>query len=213
MHNLVYIIAFVAFFLLLLYALTGEPGGARAAEGFAEPASGGKEQEKRTLERLVMRANALLKHLEAKAPSDARVERFRERWSGNLQLISDAPPDPTRQHHAAFTLDKQDIYMCVRDPRSGALHGDDVSMFVLVHELAHLVSEDFGHESEFWDNMSFLLYHAERAKLSDGRTPVYTDQEFERRSSAERTVTFCGQAITRSPLPCDQRLRPASCSE
>jgi len=38
-------------------------------------------------------------------------------------------------------------------------------LFVAIHELGHLMTKSIGHNTEFWDNMRFLLKEAISANL------------------------------------------------
>ena len=38
-------------------------------------------------------------------------------------------------------------------------------MFVLVHELAHLMTDDIGHTNKFWNNMAYLLKKSNEINL------------------------------------------------
>ena len=44
---------------------------------------------------------------------------------------------------------------------------DNTILFVIIHELAHVMSLSVGHTEEFWSNMKFLLEQAESINLYD----------------------------------------------
>ena len=57
-------------------------------------------------------------------------------------------------------------------------------IFVLLHELAHLMSKKYGHGKEFQDNFSYLT----RKAVEQG---IYKYQNFKENSSS-----YCGTVIT-----------------
>jgi len=116
-------------------------------------------------------------------PKDERLQRIREKWSGTL---SETPP---HADNVAYSLGKNSIYICVRE-KSGALADINTSMFVLLHELAHVATVSIGHTKEFWRNMQYLLELAEE-------TGVYTYVDHD-----ESDESLCGRVLGTNPLSC-----------
>ena len=115
-------------------------------------------------------------------PGDPRIRAIRERWDGTLSEVEAAD-------EVAFSVDKASIHVCLRDS-AGRLEDLNTSMFVLIHELAHVATHDYGHSPEFWANMRFLLEAAERLGLY-----AYEDYDTSK-------ATFCGHPLGSSPLTC-----------
>jgi hypothetical protein len=134
------------------------------------------------LAQLEMRLRRFLEASEAIAPGDARLANIRSRWNGTL---AETPGGKD----IAYSIGKDSVYVCVRDT-AGALDDINTCMFILVHELAHLATDDWGHVPEFWTNMKFLLELAEK-------TGAYKYQDFE-----AGLVTYCGRPLGGSPLSC-----------
>jgi hypothetical protein len=133
---------------------------------------------------LELRVRRFLDRAQEYAPGDPRVRRVKERWNGTL---AETPQD----RDVAYSVGKDAIHLCVRSAEeAGGLEPENTSMFVLMHELAHLATDEYGHPPEFWSNMRFLLELAER-------TGSYAYQDFE----ANR-VSYCGHAMASSPLTC-----------
>lgn len=61
-------------------------------------------------------------------------------------------------------------------------------MFVAIHELAHIATDEVGHTHQFWDNFKFLLQCAIKTK-------VYRSVDYRK-----YPVTLCGSEIKRNPL-------------
>ena len=128
------------------------------------------------------RLRRLLEGAARVVPGDRRVEAIRARWDGTLSEVQAAD-------EVAFSVDKASVHVCLRDA-AGRLEDLNTSMFVLLHELAHVATDDYGHSPEFWDNMRFLLELAERLGL-------YRYEDY-----GAQQVTFCGQPLGASPLTC-----------
>lgn len=116
-------------------------------------------------------------------PNDPRFERIRERWSGTL---SETPP---HADNVAYSLGKNSIYICVRE-KDGKLTDINTSMFVLLHELAHVATVSVGHTKEFWKNMKYLLEVAEATGVYK-----YVDHD-------ETTESLCGRVLGTNPISC-----------
>lgn len=68
----------------------------------------------------------------------------------------------------AYSLNKgEEICLCLREPENELIIIDDMNtlMFVLVHELAHLMTDDIGHTNKFWNNMAYLLKKSSEINL------------------------------------------------
>lgn len=136
------------------------------------------------------RVRDFLDRAEARAPGDPRLLNIRKRWNGTLSETTD-------DAEVAYSLDKGSISVCVRAP-GGGLEPENTSMFVLLHELAHIATDTYGHKPEFWANMRFLL------ELADV-TGSYSYQNFDLQA-----VSYCGKPLRDSPLTCVKDKRCAS---
>jgi hypothetical protein len=129
-----------------------------------------------------LRVKDFLARAEAYAPGDRRLQNIRARWDGTL---SEAPVDA----EVAYSIGKGSISVCVRG-EDGSLEPENTTMFVLLHELAHVGTDSYGHRPEFWANMRFLMELAEAVGS-------YTYQDFD---AAEQS--YCGRRLYGSPLSC-----------
>lgn len=157
--------------------LTGKEYRVKNMEGFQAVAD--------RLAFMELRVREFLDGAEAYAPGDPRLANIRRRWNGTLE---ETPNDAD----VAYSVGKDTISVCVRG-QTGALESENTCMFVLLHELAHVATDRYGHTAEFWSNMRLLLELAER-------TGTYTYQDFD--SSA---TSYCGRPLAGSPLSCVKR--------
>lgn len=159
-------------------------------------------EEYKMLNELIDKTNALLKYSvalinEGLIKNHSVIEcikQFAERWKGMVQRM-----DYQKTQDAAITIDKTDVYICLRDKRTGALHSIESAMFVLIHEIAHMSTTNVGHTPDFWTNMKYLLVLASEAKDVNGDI-VLPPQDFE-----SKPVMYCGKKITGSPDSCIQK--------
>ncbi len=146
-----------------------------------------------------LRVRDFLDKAQSYAPGDHRLTNIARRWNGTL---SETPND----EDVAYSVAKDSISVCVRSQGGGAvaLEPENTTMFVLIHELAHIGTDKYGHPPEFWSNMRFLLELAEATKS-------YSYQDFD-----SETMTYCGRKLAASPLSCvkngacSSELRPAA---
>ena len=124
--------------------------------------------------RLQHRVQLLLKHLAQNHPHDPRVKRLLKR-----SLRTRIQPSQTAE---TFTMNKgESIHICLQK-------GDlNTFMFVLIHEMAHVMSLSTHHTPEFWSNFKFLLREA-------ARVHIYTPVDY-----THTPVSYCAMKITSNP--------------
>lgn len=119
--------------------------------------------------------------------ADPPIRRFVERFNPESLVENDMGSDST-----AYSENKGDvIVVCLRDktqPPRFPLIDKNTLMFVLLHEMAHLMTETIGHTPEFWSNFRKILHDS----IQVG---VYTQVNY-----AKSPVSYCGMTITDSPL-------------
>lgn len=143
-----------------------------------------KERVADTLAEMELRVRRFLVAAEKLYPDDVRIRNIRRRWNGTLSET----PDHARD--IAYSVGKDAVFVCVRTPDGADVEDMNTCMFVLLHELAHVATSDWGHPPVFWSNMRWLLEVAET-------TGHYVYQDFE----ANKT-TYCGRQLGGNPLTC-----------
>ena len=59
---------------------------------------------------------------------------------------------PNKSNHIAYTINKNNLYICLRD-KSGEFEDQyNRIYFVTMHELAHIITKSVGHTEEYWNN-------------------------------------------------------------
>ena len=118
---------------------------------------------------------------------DPPVTRFLQRFTPDVFVENDMTSKDT-----SYSENKgQKIVVCLRDkknPPKYPLIDENTIMFVMLHEMAHLMTETIGHTQEFWANFKRILQDAVQVGIY---TPV---------NYAQRPTPYCGMTITDSPI-------------
>jgi hypothetical protein len=119
-----------------------------------------------------------------KYPDENNVKRLKEKF--NVEQIREAEHE---KDSTSYTINKGEMmHLCLREKNRGkTLHDQNLLMFVIIHELAHIASESVGHNAEFYDNFKFLLKEA--VELG-----VYHPVNFH-----TNPVKYCGIDVTNNP--------------
>ena len=79
------------------------------------------------------------------------------------------------------------LFLFVNRDKNNTLVDLNTITFVAVHELSHLMNDEYGHEQKFWDLMKFILSEI----IPEG---FYNYQDFH-----NNPVNYCGTKITDTP--------------
>lgn len=117
--------------------------------------------------------------------ADPRVKTMVERFNPNNMMENDLADDST-----SYSENKgEKIVVCLRQKSDGYPFVDENTiMFVILHEMAHLMTTTVGHTPEFWTNFRRILQDA-------SAVGVYKPINY-----SKSPVTYCGMNITDSPL-------------
>jgi hypothetical protein len=74
---------------------------------------------------------------------------------------------PIIEGDSSYTENKSVISLCLKDPTTGAYYSMNVLMYVVLHELAHVLTKSHGHGAEFRKKFSELLREAANRKIYD----------------------------------------------
>jgi hypothetical protein len=119
--------------------------------------------------------------------ADPPVSRFIQRFSPDVFVENDMSSSDT-----SYSENKgQKIVVCLRDKKSPPqypLIDKNTIMFVMLHEMAHLMTETIGHTQEFWTNFRRILQDAVQVGIYH---PV---------NYAQSPTPYCGMTITDTPI-------------
>ena len=89
--------------------------------------------------------------------------------------------------YTSYSVNKgEKISICVRHEDNKFID-DNIIVFVVIHELAHVMTKSIGHTKEFWDYMAYLLEKGE--KIGSYKPENYK----------EKPVDYCGMEINSTP--------------
>jgi hypothetical protein len=79
----------------------------------------------------------------------------------------------------SYTINKEKIYLCLHDKKTGHMYDKNMLTYVLIHEMAHVLntgnadpSEDIGHTDAFYAVFDKLLKKAEQVGVYDPSLPL-----------------------------------------
>lgn len=116
--------------------------------------------------------------------------------TATLILLDKYDPDvlfennPVGKENTSYVSNKgESIAFCLREKKTGEnnLHHWNSVQFVALHEISHIITEEYGHGAEFWRNFKFMIEEAVDAGLY---TPVDYKQHPE---------SYCGVFINYNP--------------
>jgi hypothetical protein len=137
-----------------------------------------------TLARMKNMSALLLKHLNTKYPDKSEIHF----------LSSNFRPDcfsekSSYQYGTSYSLNKgEQIVLCLRQADTGQFVDQNTLIFVTIHELAHLATDEQGHTEKFKENFILLLNEAMNLGLYN-YTPYHKVPE-----------KYCGKLIQDTPL-------------
>lgn len=102
-----------------------------------------------------------IKILRRDYPNDERVKLLSRRYK-NTKIYESSEPE-------TYTLNKgEEMKVCLQNYKKGSttpVSDKNVLMFVILHELAHIMSISNHHTDEFWNNFEFLLKEAAKQEV------------------------------------------------
>ena len=136
------------------------------------------------LSKLETNIDKLVKYLVNKYPNDERIIRLKN----NLKY-TDYEEAEHEENSSSYTINKGElISVCLRQKNSDkSFHDLNMLMFVIIHELAHVMSLSIGHNKEFMINFKFLLHEAVEID-------IYKPTNYE-----IDNVNYCGVDVTHNP--------------
>lgn len=111
------------------------------------------------------------------------VDRLIERYDPDN--LSETEPGAK---YTSYSVNKgEQISICIRKHNDNGFEENNIVTFVVIHELAHVMTKTIGHDESFWKNMKFLLEEAEKIGLYE---PV---------DYSVNNVNYCGMEVKSTP--------------
>ena len=98
-------------------------------------------------------------------------------------VIMETSADKNNYETTSYTINKKTVVFCIRSKIMDTIHDINTLMYVLIHELAHILNPIVGHGTEFYEIFKFLL---QQSVIINIYTPInYT----------KFPVNYCGMKI------------------
>lgn len=131
-----------------------------------------------------LKVNKLIEYLKKNEMNNKPVSRLVKRYNPKkiVEIL------PTSQYTAYSENKGEKIALCsTTQKHKGNLIDENTLMFVVLHELAHIMTISLDHTKEFWDNFKQLLIYAKKVN-------IYTPIDYSKDSSV-----YCGMDIVHNP--------------
>ena len=129
---------------------------------------------------------------------DSLNEKDKEKGEDILRLKKSFNSDYITENipgsfYVAYSVNKgEELSICIREKDTEKFIDNNTIIFVAVHELAHIMTDELGHTELFWDNMKYLL---EQGKSSNVCTPI---------DYKKYPHIYCGMEINSTPYRFDK---------
>lgn len=139
----------------------------------------------------------LLEYLSSKyTDPNTKEYRIMDNIRNRYDIDSLKENNPLTTNDTSYILNKGDeIAFCLREKESGnyKLHNFSDIKFVVLHELAHLGLDRYGHTEDYWKTFYFLLHEANNAGL-------YEPIDY---SMPNNALSYCGVNVNVNPYYID----------
>ena len=95
----------------------------------------------------------LIKKLLIKYPNNEKIQRLKENYKPNkIHETNKMSP------FTSYALNKgEHIHLCLRNKTTNMFEDYNTLVYVLIHELGHLMTLEYGHHEQYWQNFLFIL--------------------------------------------------------
>ena len=126
----------------------------------------------------------LIAYLKKNEMDKAPVKRLVENYNPD-QIVEILP---TSQYTAYAENKGEKIALCAtKQKHAGKIIDENTLMFVVLHELAHIMTVTINHTSEFWKNFKDIIIYAKKVNI------------YEPKDYSVSNVTYCGMNIEHNP--------------
>ena len=97
-----------------------------------------------------------------------------KKWSGYLQALNDRHILNEIKLYVgskSYTINKTRVYLCLKD-ENNQYYDDNSLMFVLLHEISHVICNSIGHTEEFHKIFGDVLVEAEKVGIYNSKIPM-----------------------------------------
>jgi hypothetical protein len=102
-----------------------------------------------------------------------------KKWQGALAILNNRNPMKEVNLYKgtkSFTINKEKVYLCCKDENND-YYSNNMLIYVLAHELSHVLSNSIGHTPEFYEIFDQLLVECVDAGIYDASIEIISDYE------------------------------------
>lgn len=125
----------------------------------------------------------LVEHVVTNDPDKEGIKQLKRNFNSR-NIIENTPGGK----YTAYSVNKgEQLALCLRDAKDDSFIELNLIIFVAIHEIAHVMTDEVGHTKKFWNNMRYLLEEGEKIG-------IYTPEDY-----SKNPKMYCGMEINSSP--------------
>lgn len=125
----------------------------------------------------------LVEHVVSSNPDKEGVQQLKRNFNSR-NIIENIPGGK----YTAYSVNKgEQLALCLRDAKDDTFIELNLIIFVAIHEIAHVMTDEVGHTKKFWNNMRYLLEEGEKIG-------IYSPEDY-----SKNPKMYCGLEINSSP--------------
>lgn len=125
----------------------------------------------------------LVEHVVSSNPDKEGVQQLKRNFNSR-NIIENTPGGK----YTAYSVNKgEQLALCLRDAKDDTFIELNLIIFVAIHEIAHVMTDEVGHTKKFWNNMRYLLEEGEKIG-------IYSPEDY-----SKNPKMYCGLEINSSP--------------
>jgi hypothetical protein len=125
----------------------------------------------------------LVEHVVSSNPDRDGIQQLKRNFNSR-NIIENTPGG----QYTAYSVNKgEQLALCLRDAKDDTFIELNLIIFVAIHEIAHVMTDEVGHTKKFWNNMRYLLEEGEKIG-------IYTAEDY-----SKNPKMYCGLEINSSP--------------
>ncbi len=97
-----------------------------------------------------------------------------KKFTGKLKALNDMDllkKITMKKGNKSYTINKEVVHLCLKDA-NGQYYDNNSLIYVLIHELAHMVNKSIGHDNSFQETNDELLEYATEMGIYDPNKPM-----------------------------------------
>jgi hypothetical protein len=106
----------------------------------------------------------------------AKIDALLKRYNPQV-MLENTPHNSDSPRTTSYTTNKgENMYICLRSLENSSIENLEILKFVVLHELAHVATDAWGHDTSFWVSFKWVLQQAAAAGIykpvNYGVTPI-----------------------------------------